>query len=267
MKQNIEEILDRLITQMQEGQAVDDLLRAYPEYADELRPLLVLAHQINKLPKPEPDARAVDVVVKKARKSITGEQPARRFSLWRLIVQHPVAVRTVALVTVLLVAVVTTVSLSAYSLPGDLLYPVKKLTEDVQFFLTVDAEGRARLHVRFADERTYELSCLLKKKAQIDEELFAAMLQQIRAAIDCTEFLDEETTVEIVGHLDSCNHHQMALLEETKQSECDFEIEALEEAIKTCIEQRNCIECMKDGNGRQSKDCSSSDGRYDYMTQ
>ena len=267
MKQNIEEILDQLITQMQEGGNLDDLLRAYPEYADALKPLLVLAQQINALPKPEPDARAVDGVVKKVRKSITGEQPARRLSLWRIIVQHPVVVRTVAVVTLLLVAAVTTVSLSARSLPGDLLYPVKMLTEDVQFFLAVDAEGRARLHVRFADERTYELSCLLEKKAQIDEELFAAMLQEIRSAIDCTEFLDEETTAEIVGHLDDCNHHQMALLEETKQSDCDFEIEALEEAIRTCIEQRNCIECMKEGNGRQSKDCSVSDCQYDYSTQ
>ena len=267
MKPNIEEILDQLIARMQEGQAVDDLLRLHPEHADELRPLLVLAQQISDMPRPEPDTRAVDAVVREARRSLTSEQARGRFSLWRLIVQHPVAVRTVAIVVMLLAAVTTTVSLSAGSLPGDLLYPVKKLTEDVQFLLTVDAEGKARLHVRFADERTYELSCLLRKKAQIDEDLFAAMLQEIRAAIDCTEFLDEETTAEIVEHLDECNNHQMALLEETKQSDCDFDIEALEEAIKTCIEQQNCIECMKEGNDRQSKDCSVSDGRYDYITQ
>lgn len=266
MKQNIEEILDQLITKMQEGHTVDDLLRSYPEYADELKPLLVLAQQIGGMPKPEPAPAAVNTIVSKAKKSLTGARTVERLSLWRSIIQHPVAVRTVAIVAMLLVAVVTTVSLSARSLPGDLLYPVKMLTEDVQFLLTVDTEGRARLHVRFADERTYELSCLLEKKARIDEEHFAAMLQEIRSAIDCTEFLDEETTAEIAEHLGECNHHQRALLEETKESECDFDIQALEEAIKTCIEQRNCIECIKEGNGLQSKDCSVSDAQYDYST-
>jgi hypothetical protein len=267
MKQNIEEILDQLITKMQDGQTVDDLLRSYPEYAVELKSLLILAQQIGEMPKPKPDPSAVNTIVSKVKKSLAGAQTRERFSLWRSIIQHPVAVRTVAIVVMLLVVVITTVSLSARSLPGDLLYSVKKLTEDVQFLLTVDTEGRARLHIRFADERTYELSCLLEKKARIDEEHFAAMLQEIRAAIDCTEFLDDETTAEIADHLAKCNHHQMAMLEETKQSECDFDLQALEEAIKTCIEHHNCIENMKEGNGQQGKDYAVSDGLYNFVTQ
>jgi hypothetical protein len=267
MKPKIEDILDQLLAEMQKGRAADDLLRAYPEYAVELKPLLLLAQQISDLPKPEADARAVNAIVSKARRSLADEQAVKRFSLWRSIVEHPVAVRTVAIVTLVLVAVLTTVSLSARSLPGDLLYPVKKLTEDVQFLLTVDAEGKARLHVRFADQRIYELSCLLKKKAHISQGLLVEMLNETRAAIDCTDFLDDEATAEIIEHLDACNHHQMSLLEETKQSECDFDMQALEEAMKTCIEQHNCIECIKDNNGLQSKDCSSLDGRCDYVAQ
>lgn len=267
MKRKIEEILDQLVAEMNKGRNIDDCLREYPDHADELRPLLHLVQQITALPKPEPDANLLEAVISKARKSSIEQQARRGFSFRRSVIQNPVLVRVFAVVTLLFVAGATTVSVSAHSLPGDLLYPVKKLAEDVQYFITVDAEGRARLHVRFADRRTYELSCLLRRKARIDQGLLAEMLNETKSAIDCTEFLDDEVITEIVKHLDVCNHHQMALLEETKQSDCDFDIKAIEEAIKTCLEQHNCIECMKDNDRASGTNCPSADGRYDHILQ
>ena len=268
MKQKkIEEILDQLLDEMSQGCSVDELLSAYPEHADELKPLLELAQSISLLPKPEPDVSAVMSVIDRTRRSRAEEQTRQGFSLRRLIIQHTVLFRTAAVAALLLLAGMTTVSLSARSLPGDLLYPVKKLSEGVQYFLTIDTEGRARLHVLFADRRIYELSCLLQKKARIDQNLLAEMLNQTKSAIDCTDFLDEDTAAEIAEHLEGCNHHQMDLLQKVKQSDCDFDIRMIEEAIKTCIEQHHCIECIKAAESAAGEHCPSADAQYDYITQ
>ncbi len=267
MKRKIEEILDQLLDEMSQGRSVDELLSAYPEYADELKPLLELAQRISVLPKPEPDISAVRAVIDSTRKSAAAGQARQGFSLRRLIVQHAVLFRTAAIAALVLLIGMTTVSLSARSLPGDLLYPVKKLSEGVQYFLTVDTEGRARLHVRFADRRAYELSCLLREKACINQDLLAEMLNQTKSAIDCTDFLDEETAAEIAEHLEGCNHHQMDLLQKVKQSECDFDIRVIEEAIKTCVEQHHCIECIKGAESAAGENCPSADAQYDYITQ
>jgi hypothetical protein len=267
MKRKIEDILDQLVAEMKRGRTIDDCLREYPDYADRLRPLLQLAQEITDLPKPEPDVNAFKAVIDKTRRSAGAQGARKRFSLRRLIIQNTLLVRAVGVVVLIFLVGTTTVSLSARSLPGDLLYPVKKLTEDVQYFLTVDALGRARLHVRFADRRTYELSCLLQKKAPINQDLLAEMLSETKSAIDCTDFLDDETAAEIAGHLDACNHHQMELLEETKQSECDFDIRAIEEAIKTCIEQHHCIECIKGEDSAAGSNCPSQDAQYDHIPQ
>jgi len=267
MKQKIEEILDQLLDEISQGRAVEDLLHAYPEYADELRPLLQLAQSISVLPKPEPDNDAVRSVIDEVRRSAATAHPRKGFSLRRFVAAHSVLVRAVAITALVLLISLTTVSLSARSLPGDLLYPVKKLSEGVEYFLTLDTEGRARLHIRFADRRTYELSCLIQKNARIDQDLLAEMLNQTKSAIDCTDFLDDETAAEIADHLEACNHQQMELLEDARQSDCDIDTRAIEEAIKTCVEQHHCIECLKSAESAAGDNCPSTDARYDHISQ
>lgn len=51
---------------------------------------------------------------------------------------------------------------SGSALPGDALYPVKRLTEKVQLGLTVSEEAKANLQAEFAQERLNELTQLAK---------------------------------------------------------------------------------------------------------
>ncbi|MBI2099201.1 hypothetical protein HYT45_02160 [Candidatus Uhrbacteria bacterium] len=53
---------------------------------------------------------------------------------------------------------VTTVSASLNSVPGDLLYPLKRITEEAQVRLTSNAEAKAELHIEFAGRRVQEVS-------------------------------------------------------------------------------------------------------------
>lgn len=245
MKAKIDEILDKLIAEVREGKSPDDCLREYPEHADELKPLLYLASSIDALPRPEPDAEAVDVALRKTRAFLKETSTPKAFSLRSIFLLRSVIVRVFAVVLLILALGVTTVMLSANSLPGDTLYPVKIATERVQLFLTTDTKGKAKLHVVYADKRTDEFASLLTPEVRINKDLLAEMLYETELAIDCAELLDKETAAEIIDQVAECSKHQMEVLQEARHCACEGDIAVIEEAIKECLNQHKCIECIK----------------------
>lgn len=256
MKAKIEEILDRLIAEIRKGRSFDDCLLEYPDYADELRPLLHLADSISELPRPEPNAEVVEATVKQAT-AVSGKQKiSKRFSFRDIFVLRPVMVRVFAVILLILVFGVATVSLSANSLPGDVLYAVKVAAERAQLFLTIDTEGKARLHAVFADKRTDEFEALLEPGVEISEELLAQMLRETDLAIACVIDMDRENAVEIIDQIDECCHQQMAVLEKARDCVCEEDIGVIEEAMQECMEQHECIECMQQNNHSPGIDCS-----------
>ena len=259
MQRNIEEILDQLIAEVSEGRSVEDCLREYREYSEELRPLLELFHQIHSMPRPEPDGRRVAAAVTKAQ-AVNGETRKRkRFSIRDIFVLSPVLVRITAVVVLVLVATLTTVLLSADSMPGDALYSVKLIAEDIQYFLTFDAEGKARLHLMFADRRTNEFACLVQPGFPIDRELLADMLHETELAIGHIELLSEEEAEQLIEHADKCNHAQLLLLEKTRTQVSEHDRQAVEDAIELCLEQQECIDCMQNEGGMDKTNCPCED--------
>jgi hypothetical protein len=255
MKKKIEEILDKLIAEMQKGRVIDDCLREYPEDADELRSLLELCQQIDALPGPKPDNDKVAATVRQARKLQTEKQRSRGFSVRDIFALRPMVVRVTAVILLVVLAVTTTVTLSASSLPGDALYSVKLLAERVQYFLTFDTEGKARLHVMFADRRTNELACLVEPGLPVDRGLLTSMLNETRLAIDHIELLSADDAALLVERVDKCNKMQLTLLEDTKKRACDHDQEALEDAIMRCKEQHECIRCMQNQGSSNDIHC------------
>jgi len=93
MKKKIEDILDRLVIEMNKGKTVDECLRKYHECADELRPLLQLAQQITELPTPEPRPAAVESAIRKAHTIASGKRRTKRFSWREIFVVRPIVGR------------------------------------------------------------------------------------------------------------------------------------------------------------------------------
>jgi hypothetical protein len=210
--------------------------------------LLHLAKRISDLPKPEPDPEAVEVAVKRATALSPEQKSVKRFSFRDIFLLRPVMVRAFAIILVVLLLGLATVSLSANSLPGDMLYPVKKAAERVQLFLTIDDEGKARLHAIFAEERTDEFESLLEPDVEISEELMEEMLRETDLAIACVLLLDGESATGIIDQIDECCHHQMAVLEKARSCACEMDIEVIEGAMEECMEQHDCIECIRESN-------------------
>lgn len=243
MNQKIEEILDLLLAEVAAGRSIDDCLHEYPEYAHRFRPLLQLAESIARLSVPMPDDTAVQAVIRKIRAS---DIEPERFSLRRVFRLGIIPIRVLAVLFFIFLFEVTTVSLSAKSLPGHFLYPVKRFAEGVQHVLTVDSEGRATIHIVLADRRTYEFTCLPKTDVKVNEYLLAEMRQEMERALQHAGGLTGGSAARVIDRIYECHQFQLRVLEDTKHTACECSAQLIEAAIKYCLEQRECIECIRE---------------------
>lgn len=242
MKSKIDELLDVLLVEIRQGKSIEDCLKAYPEYCEELKPLLYLAKEIEDLPKLEPDSAAVEETLRKVRTTVRAQQPKQRFSPKRIFALRPAFVRAVVVAILLIVAGWTTVSLSAKSLPGDVLYPVKRLCEKIQYSLTVTPEGKTELHLIFADRRSTEFIITFREGEQINRELLNALLDEKKRALKCSESLFDQGCIKMLEKIRECNCGQMEMLERIKPLVIDSDTMFINEAITSCTECECCIE-------------------------
>jgi len=242
MKSKIDELLDILLIEMREGKSIEDCLKAYPEYAEELKPLLYLAKQIQDLPQAKPDGTAVEETVRKVRTMIRAQQPKQRYSFGEIFSLKPIFVRAIAIAVLLIIVGWTAVSVSAESLPGDALYPVKRLCEHVQYFLTVGSEGKTELHLIFADRRSTELIVTFRQGEQMNRELLTAMLDEKKLALRCSESLQDRCCLKMLRKIRKCNSVQIEILELIKPLVIDSDTMFINEAIMSCTECDCCID-------------------------
>ncbi len=76
------------------------------------------------------------------------------------------------------------VSAAAGSLPGSPLYPLKLTVEDARVSLTTSPPARARLYIRFADQRTTEMVRLAEAGLAANAEVVTRLARQLQGALD-----------------------------------------------------------------------------------
>ena len=168
----LDECLDRL---MFKGDTVEQCLADYPQYADELKPLLEASLVTSRISSLEPDqefkAKARNELFEVLRKA---EEKGSR-SLFRFGWQ-PRWAGVVAVIAVLLIAAGSTAAASMGSMPDDFLYPVKRATEQVQLAFTFTNLGKAEAYARMANRRVEEIIYMANEN-DIDEiEVLATSL-------------------------------------------------------------------------------------------
>ena len=168
----LDECLDRL---MFKGDTMELCLADYPQYADELKPLLeasLITSQISSL---EPDQEFKT----KARNELftvlreAEEKRSRsRFSFGR----QPRWASIVAIIVTLLIATGGTAAASIGSMPDDFLYPVKRATENVQLAFTFTNLGKAEAYARMANRRVEEIIYMANENDTDEIEVLATSL-------------------------------------------------------------------------------------------
>lgn len=241
MKSRIEDIFARLLEEIEEGRSIEDCLSEYPDHAEELRSLLHLAGAVKQMPGPVPRPEAVQQAIRNVRQMArTDTRTARRFS-WRAFMLHPVTVRTALAAVLVIVLGWTTVGLSAASLPGEFLYPVKRLSEQVRYFFTTSSEGKAEMHILFADRRTEEFIMTFEPGERIDQRLLESMLREAASAQQFVDELPAEFGEVLQKRIEVCNQHQLSVLEHARDRVCDCDRELIDAAINACRTRPGCM--------------------------
>jgi hypothetical protein len=154
-------VLSRCIDEVRSGRSsVEDCLKRYPAYRDELKPLLEMILHI----KAAPGTLSGESRSRMRARLLAAMRPdgerraAHRPPSLRPVFTFRLAAGMVAVLVALAIAGGGTVYASQRSLPGDPLYLVKTGAENVQIALTLDRENRADLRLRLVRRRVEEMA-------------------------------------------------------------------------------------------------------------
>jgi hypothetical protein len=204
------EALDQGIKRMRKGEDVEQVLEGLGDEAEELRPLLMLARDLGKLPASPISADSTDrmfasFVKAAAHDEHRGQRRVRFFSRGFL-------TRAAAVLLAVLVGAWATVAASADAVPGDWLYPIKRFTERAKFFLTINAEDKAELRIVFSSERLKEAVKRYEGSGHLDQALLEEMLQEARLAAESSETLPGVSRTLVAGQAAHLSEYQQQML-------------------------------------------------------
>lgn len=135
-----------------------------------------------------------------------------RLSVWDRITQQKETKMIKIAGLVMIVALLfsgtgASVAAAQTSLPGDLLYPVKILSEEIRADLTADNQSQFNLAMKFTQRRFDEIHTILEEEGTPSEEVMAAYQNQIKHNLELALELDEpeEAIVEFQGMLQNQN--------------------------------------------------------------
>lgn len=213
MTDRFESILDESISALQAGVSLDEILAEVPEYAAELRPLLYAATLLA-----DPNPRLVPAERKAALRAEYIAQVAELPSVHPSFGQKLRAVQSVIqrrltpkmvlndLLTVI-ITVILTLAMAALvlsyaatdTIPGDLLYSVKQITENTQLLLTTSDAQKQELSDTFNQRRLAEIEQLVNQKRAAAVS-FTGLLQTKSSALWVVEghtvFLPDDVVIE-----------------------------------------------------------------------
>ncbi|MGA9348133.1 MAG: DUF5667 domain-containing protein [Anaerolineae bacterium] len=238
MKENLDNALDECLTQLLTGdERVEESLAQPPDDIPQLEPLLRLAEEIRALPRPEPNPMVLRATQVRVREAAVKKQAGWGGLLSRWLAGQRVSLAFArALAVVIAVAVIGfgTVAASADSLPHSPLYPVKRTTERVQFFLTFSPRGRAQLHLFFAERRLNETMELMSCCQSLNEALLKSMLEETDLAIEMICALPMPEAEPLVNRALELTAQQHTCLSQIRDEVSTNEWCMLDEAISTC---------------------------------
>jgi len=196
---DFDSVLEFCLGEIQVGRLTrDECLERYPDPAARLQPLLKVAAVAMAAPRLAMRSAARDALERRLR-SRMAELPAPR----RTPVRPRLAARrwvSVAAAAVVVAAIsFGTAAAAAASLPGDLLYPVKRWSESVALQTTSDAT-RVYLHLEWAQRRLTEFRSLTARGV-VDVTLLDEFEAETTAAIAASDTLGEPLRVEALGQV------------------------------------------------------------------
>ena len=178
MTDRFESILDESISALQAGVSLEEILAEVPDYADDLRPLLYAAKL---LADPKPDLAPVEkkaalraeymkqiaelpaITPSPFREKVRATMRVIKRRTTREAVLNDLVTITITIILTLVMGILILNYLAANTIPGDLLYSVKRISEDVQLSLTSNPNSQSELEETFNQRRLVEIERLIEQ--------------------------------------------------------------------------------------------------------
>lgn len=176
---NIEDMFEECVRQLSAGSGLEEVLAKFPDQAEELRPMLQAALDLQRFAadiKPSQAAQMrsrAQFLTAAAGMAATSSKRGSKFNPfhWRLAASSAILVAIIAAIFVL-----GTGFASADALPGDVFYPVKIMVEQMQINLVQDAPARLEMEEGYDDRRQEEVARLTKMQRR-QEVKFSGFLR------------------------------------------------------------------------------------------
>jgi hypothetical protein len=191
VKKGFESLLDESLERLRKGERLE------PSAEEELEPLLGVASRIQEISTPPTEAFVGDLeerLVEKAK----ALQRARRRSLWDrylIPVFSPGRTRRWAAVLAVILALVLasagTAIAAQSSIPGEPLYPVKRVTERLGLLVVRDRPGKTLLRLEFTRRRTEEIEELDDRGEEVEESILVELATETEETLEEIEVAPE----------------------------------------------------------------------------
>ena len=196
---DFQSILDQCIGRIQAGESINRCLADYPEMADELSPLLALSSDLVEIEPLTSTSQAVSAGRDAMFAAFDEVEEASNVGLIQLGLfgwlretlsgsadsfsaapQLSLVGRMAIVIIGVFASAGVVANSSASSLPGDQLYPVKRLIEDTRLTLSASAEGRSDYQKFLAQRRRDEVEAL-QQAGRAAEVEFGGVIEEITA--------------------------------------------------------------------------------------
>lgn len=264
MAKKIEKIIDNCIKLISENNlSIEQCLKRYPKFKEELKPLLESFIKVKEFEKINPPAifedevkiRFINIVKAKQSQILPKKGMIPRFAaqlsgLWAM---PTLAKISIFVILFLFISGFTSI-LSANTLPGDFLYPVKIASEKVIIFFTPNNK-KVNLHIIFAKRRLDEIE-KMAEKGRIGE--ITKTLNVLETEIDSVinymkDFEIDIKTQEVFDMILENFNKQNKVLKKVKEKVPDEAKPAIQRAIENNIKKRNKMEEIKQNMIKRSK--------------
>lgn len=216
MKNGFESLLDESLERLRK----DEELESSAE--EELEPLLELASRIQEISTPPTEAFVGDLekrLVEKAR----ALQRARRRALWDRYLTpifSPGRARrwaaALAVILALVLASAGTAIAAQSSIPGDPLYPVKRVTERLGLLVVRDPPGKTHLRLEFARRRTEEIEALDNRGEEVEESILVELATETEETLEEIEVAPEGNRETLFEKMVDLTERQQEVLERVR---------------------------------------------------
>ncbi|MGA6994223.1 MAG: DUF5667 domain-containing protein [Candidatus Deferrimicrobiaceae bacterium] len=263
-----EELLDICLKMESRGEDWKAFLSTYPAHVQEVEELVILAREVKEVSGPEeaiaPGASAA--LLRLGRELAKIEDKREEITRWGWGWLWGSAWAKAAFAgIVMLILGASSVELSARTVPGDFLYPVKILTERVRFALTSDPEERVELRLTFSERRLSEVVKALKEGKGADRELVSAMLDEARAALSGAVNLPESKSSAYQARIATLEKIQKERLRSVENQVPVQRRKNLAEAIRMCDDGWERMRDMMCGPGMRGPGGGTGHGRGRMM--